>query len=104
MPTIEDVTLPEGSLKRIHIHTAKIRRFHKTGADEPAVIVRTSQGIYHGRDVEIHGSAKVIQSLSKPMPGCGARIWIETRAAVAIQQAQPVVEESCPIAAVAPAA
>ena len=92
---IADVTVPAGTLKRIHIHTGKIRQYHQDGIDQPCVIVRTHHTIYHGRNVEIVGDSKVIQSLTKPMPGCGARIWIETRGEVRVAQA--VEEEVCSV-------
>lgn len=89
-----DVVLPSGNLKRIHVNQFKIRDFHKKGLDQPCWIVRTSGGVYHCRSWEIVGDATGIQSLAKPMPGCSARVWIETRAEVHLRQAQAEVD-SC---------
>lgn len=56
--------------KVIHIHQQKIRK------GEPAIIVRTYQGVHHYADVEILGPSRVIHSATPDR--CGARVWIET--------------------------
>lgn len=49
MPRCEDVTLEAGTLKRIHVNQFVIKAFHKTGDDQPAWIVRTSNGVFYCR-------------------------------------------------------
>ena len=95
----EDVTLPEGKIKRIHVNQFVIKRFHKTGQDEPAWIIRTSDGVYYCRHWELIGNSEGIQSLSRPMPGCSARLWIETRSAITLVQAEKVRDDVCEVAA-----
>lgn len=98
MPRFEDVTLPAGSLKRIHVNQFVIKRFHKTGEDEPAWIIRTSQGTYYARHWEMTGPVEGIQSLAKPMPGCSARLWLETRSEIILRQAERA-PDTCEVAA-----
>lgn len=80
----EPIVLPKGTLKRIHINRATIGRYLKTGVEEAAVIVVTSKGRVWGTDVEIRGPSTVVQRLTKPLQGCGARVWIESRAEVVV--------------------
>jgi hypothetical protein len=94
VPGTADVILPGNTIKRIHVAGGDLRRCVKTGTDEPVVIVRTSSGAYRGRDVEIHGPSRMVQSLTKPMPGCGARVWLETRSPVTIKQAE-FIPDAC---------
>lgn len=97
MPRFENVTLPEGTLKRIHVNQFVIKRFHKTGADEPAWIIRTSEGVFYARHWALSGPIEGIQSLAKPMPGCSARLWIETRAEIVLHQVERA--DTCEVAA-----
>jgi len=93
----DDVTLPAGRIKRLHINSHTVKRCVREKVDEPCVIVKLSDARYYGRSVEIKGESHLIQSLDKPMPGCGARIWIETTAEVVIRQA--TVAPVCELAA-----
>lgn len=99
MPMQEDLTLAAGTIKRIHVNQFTIKRFHKTGVDEPAWIVRTSKGTYNCRHWTVDGSVEGIQSLSKPAPGCPARLWLETLDAVTLYQAEKQQDEVCEVAA-----
>jgi len=83
-------TLPAGTLKRVHVNRQRIERYVKTGVDEPAIIVLAGGKRYWGREVKIDGPCRFLQSLDKPMPGCSARIWMETRAAVEVLDAMEV--------------
>ena len=77
------MTMPAGTLKRIHVNQHIIRANIKTGTDEPTCTVQWKGKSYVGRDIVVKGSSTVIQRMSKPL-SCGARIWIETRAEVEI--------------------
>jgi hypothetical protein len=94
MPIIQDITIPAGNIKRIHVNQFIIKRYHKTGEDAPAWIIRTSRGVYYCKHWTVRGPMEGMQSLSKPMPGCNARLWIETRAEITLHQAERV-EETC---------
>jgi CO dehydrogenase/acetyl-CoA synthase beta subunit len=74
----------EGSLKRIHVNQHVVRRNAKTGALEPPISVKTSVGTVACQAVAIDGPSTVVYSPDKPL-SCGARIWVETRAAVTIR-------------------
>ncbi len=75
--------LPRGTIKRIHVNQHVIRSNIKGGEDEPAMTVQTSKGVYRGREVRILGTSKLVQCCGKAL-SCGARVWIETRAAVQV--------------------
>lgn len=70
----------EGPVKRIHVNIARIRRA------EPGVLVATSAGSVYAAEVAWDGPARMIHS-SKPC-STGARVWIETHAAVQIVSSQ----------------
>jgi hypothetical protein len=91
----EDVTLAAGTIKRIHVNQFVIKRFHKNGIDEPAWIVRTSNGVYYCRHWSVDGAMDGIQRLGQPMPGCSARLWLETTAEVVLTQAERIEEDIC---------
>jgi hypothetical protein len=68
-------------LKRIHVNQHIIRANRKNGASVPPLAIKTSHGNTRAERVEILGPSIVVYSPDKPLP-CGARVWIETRAAV----------------------
>ena len=53
----------------VHVHQQKLRK------GEPAIIDRTYQGSTHHRELELPGSARIVQSDTPDR--CGARVWIE---------------------------
>lgn len=69
-----------GTIKRLHVDRRIIAQNRKSGADEPAITIQTSRGSVKARRVNIQGPCTFIQS-AKPL-SCGARLWVETRAAV----------------------
>lgn len=75
--------LREGPLKRIHVNQHVIRRNAKTGSVDPPITIKTSAESHRGQAVEISGPSTVVYSPSKPL-ACGARVWVETRAALLI--------------------
>jgi hypothetical protein len=77
--------LKKGTIKRIHVSQPNIRSNRKDGGDRPVFSVVTSKGVIHGRNVDIKGSSRVVYSPCKPM-SCGARVWIETKAEVEVEQ------------------
>lgn len=79
----QKMTMPAGTIKRVHVNQHIIRANIKTAADEPAVTVQWKGKSYTGRDVVIKGVSTVRQKMDKPL-SCGARIWVETRAEVEI--------------------
>jgi hypothetical protein len=76
--------LPEGTIKRLHVRQDIIRANRKDGADTPALNIQTSKGSIQARTIEIHGPSTLMQSFEKPL-ACGARVWIETRAALTFE-------------------
>jgi len=76
--------LGSGLLKRIHVNQHVIQRNAKEGTGDPPISVKTSNGNFPCVAVEISGPATVRYSPDKPL-NCGARVWIETRAAVTLR-------------------
>lgn len=67
-------TSPAGAKAIVHVHQQKIKK------GEPAVILRRRGKSRHFTKVEILGPSVMVHS---PTPdSCGARVWIETHAAV----------------------
>jgi hypothetical protein len=76
-------------LKRIHVNQHVIRDNLKTVANAPCVTVQTYKGPQYGHRVDVldkEGNVicSVVQQIEKPL-SCGARVWIETEAEVAIR-------------------
>lgn len=76
--------------KFIHINQHKIRSNNKAGTDLPVITVKTYKENIYGHSVDIldkegRGVASIIYSPHKPL-NCGARVWIETKAEVVINQ------------------
>lgn len=78
--------LRKGLLKRIHVNQHMIRDDRKNGTVSDVVSVATSKGVFHGRLVSINGESRIVYSPKKPRP-CGARLWIETRAEIVLEDA-----------------
>jgi len=77
------MTMPAGTIKRIHVNQHIIKANVSNQTDDQAVTVQWRGKSYIGRDVQIKGASTVMQRMAKPL-SCGARIWIETRAEVEI--------------------
>lgn len=75
------MTMPAGTIKRIHVNQHIIKHNFKNQLDAPACTVQWKGKSYVGRDVAIKGESTVKQRMTAPL-SCGARIWIETRAEV----------------------
>lgn len=69
-------------LKRIHVDKHAIARNHKHGTDDPPITVKTYKSNDRCHEVRIDGPSTVVYG-AKPL-ACGARVWIETQAPVAI--------------------
>lgn len=74
-------TIRSGLLKRIHVDQHRIRANTKDGTNLPVVTVQARGGPYKGHCVDIHGKSMVVYG--DPL-SCGARVWVETRAAVTV--------------------
>ena len=73
--------------KRIHVNQHIIRRNSKTtdGVTEPPLTVKTYKDNTKCNEVEILGTSKVVYSPDKPL-SCGARVWIETKSEVILDE------------------
>lgn len=76
-------TLKEGTIKRLHVNKHVIAQNRKNGTNLPPITVQTSKGPLKAQEVLIMGPSKFVHSPHKPL-ACGARLWIETRAAVRV--------------------
>lgn len=78
--------------KIVHVNQHVIRRNAKTGEREAVLSVKTYNNNTYAHEVVIHGPCVIRYSPDKPLP-CGARVWIETDAAVTTRS---VASESSP--------
>lgn len=89
--TRENLAQSEGRVKRIHISQPHIRHNIKAAPEDrlPPVTVQTSKGPLYAWSVQILGPSKVVWG-EKPL-SCGARVWIETNAALCLDCADDAV-------------
>ena len=73
---------------RIHVNQHHIRANARDGGDRPVLTVKDSRQNRKGHRATIHGPSEIIYSPHKPLP-CGARVWVETRASVTVDQGEP---------------
>lgn len=78
------ITMPAGTIKRIHIDQHRIRANKKT-PDEiaPVITVQWRSRAYKARTLNLNGPASVVYSPLKPL-SCGAHVWIETENEVVV--------------------
>jgi hypothetical protein len=76
----------QGLIKRIHVDRRIVAQNRKRGENKPAITVQLSGGPLKARRVTILGNSEAVQADDvrvRPL-SCGARIWIETKAAVEV--------------------
>jgi hypothetical protein len=68
-------------LKRIHVNQHVVRRNAKLGLREPPISIKTYAENIRADNVAIDGPSTLVYRPDRPL-SCGARLWIETSAAV----------------------
>lgn len=76
----EIVTINTGNLKRIHVNQHVIKANAKHGYDDPPLTVKANSKNFKAHEVSINGPSTVTYNGDRLT--CGARVWIETHAAV----------------------
>lgn len=76
--------------KRIHVNQHNIKANAKDNGDRPVITVKTYKDNVYGHEVDIWGKSKVVYSPDKPL-SCGAKVWIETEADIAVWTNDPNV-------------
>jgi hypothetical protein len=71
-------------MKRIHVNMHKIRANKKHGTNEPVLTIKEGRTNTYCHEVDILGPSKLVYRPDKPL-SCGARVWIETTAAVRLR-------------------
>lgn len=90
MPADDTLYFFEGSLKRIHVNQANLRRCVKSPGAAPCYTLKHQGRTYWATEVEILGPSRLVERINDPL-SCGARLWIETTSAVRIHEpAAPV--------------
>lgn len=75
-------TLPEGTIKRIHINRQNLLRNMKTGESLPVYTIKHKGKSHRAHAINVNGPGWFPNpSMSKPL-ACGARVWLWTKAAV----------------------
>ena len=82
-------TIKEGLIKRIHVNQHNIRHNQSAAPKDlrPVFTVKTSDKNWKAHNVEILGESHMVYSPDKPL-SCGARVWMETTAAVRVTTAE----------------
>ena len=70
-------------MKRIHVNMHKVRANKKHGTNEPVLTIKEGKSNTYCHEVDILGPSKLVYRPDKPL-SCGARVWIETDAALEI--------------------
>lgn len=74
--------LAAGALKRIHVNQSNLRRrIFEPGNDTPCYTIKHKGKTYWAREVTIDGQSRIAERIDDPL-SCGARLFIETQAAV----------------------
>jgi hypothetical protein len=68
--------------KRIHINQHVIRKNTKEGTADPPITIKCGRENHYCAEAEIQGHSRLVYSPYKPLMGCGARLVLETSAAV----------------------
>ena len=71
-------------MKRIHVNMHKVRANKKHGTNEPVLTIKEGRTYTYCHEVDILGPSKLVYRPDKPL-SCGARVWIETTAAVRLR-------------------
>lgn len=75
--------LAKGRIKRLHVDQHVIKANRKNGTELPPLTVQLSDGSLKCKHARIAGPSELVYRPEKPL-SCGARIWIETKAAVEV--------------------
>jgi hypothetical protein len=75
----ESTYLEAGNLKRLHVNQQVIKSNLANDEDEPALTIQYRGEPYRAHEAEWDGPSRLVYA--DPL-SCGARVWIETRAAV----------------------
>lgn len=68
---------------RIHVNQHRIRANAKHGTDDPVLTIKSGRSNTYAHAIEVAGPCRVVYSPEQPL-SCGARVWIETEAEVAV--------------------
>ena len=68
----------------IHVNQHVIRANKKHNLNDPVITVKSGKNNTYCHEVDILGPSKLVYRPNKPL-SCGARVWIETTAAVRIK-------------------
>ncbi len=79
----ERITLAQraGTIKRLHVDKRVIGSNRKHGTNHPPITVQTSAGPIKAMRISVKGPSEFIYDSAIPL-SCGARLWIETTAAL----------------------
>ncbi len=77
------LAMTDGTIKRLHVDQAVIKRNRREGLNDPPLTIQTSAGPIKAHEVTWDGPSRLVHSPHDPL-SCGARLWIETHAALEI--------------------
>ena len=75
----------KGRIKRIHVNKHIIGANRKHGRNDAPLTCKVGKENLKGHRVQVNGPSIIIHSPDKPL-SCGAKVWIETHASVAVEE------------------
>lgn len=78
-------TIQEGKLKRIHVNRHHIAANKKDGKNRPVYTIKHGGETIYARRLTINGPSECVADTNQL--SCGARVWIETKAELHLQEA-----------------
>jgi hypothetical protein len=76
--------------KKIHVNMHVIRKNAKEGTAEPPITVKCGKENHYCSEAEILGVSKLIYSPHSPLLSCGARLVLETKASVVMDNTKVI--------------
>jgi len=77
----DEMTMPAGTIKRIHVNQHIIRDNKKQNIRVPPLTIKWRGKTYAAANVDIRGLSRVVYSPDAPL-ACGAYVWVETTAEI----------------------
>jgi len=77
----DEMTMPAGTIKRIHVNQHIIRDNKKQNVRVPPLTIKWRGKTYAAANVDIRGVSRVVYSPDAPL-ACGAYVWVETKAEI----------------------
>ena len=76
--------MAKSRLKKIHVNQHIIRSNTKNGTTEPPLTIKVGRENHRASAIDILGPATMVYSSQKPLLSCGARLILQTRSDIVL--------------------